>query len=390
MLSVRLQKGKEKDILKGFPWGYGGDLISSSEHLLAEAGELAELRNARDEFIGIGTFNAGAPIAFRILTTKREAINASFFQTRLQRALQKREAKFSTPYYRLVHAESDGLPGVIIDRFGDITVIQISTAGMQRLLTPLMEAVHTTLKPPTVIFRNDIAVREQEGLKREITIEGTPPPELIQVHENNCIYLADLLHGQKTGWFFDQRENHKLAASYAAGKSMLDAYCYSGGFAMPAAKAGAQVTLLDSSAGALELAAKAAELNGVKRQCIFRQGDAFNTMQALAKEQQVFDVVVADPPAFIKTKAHIATGMQGYARVARLAAALTMPEGILVVASCSHHAKRPHFREAVLEGLKQAGRTARVLHYTGHDADHPIHPHLPQSEYLKALFMRLD
>ena len=389
MLSVRLQKGKEKDILKGFPWAYSGDLVASSEHILAEAGELAELRNARDEFIGIGTFNAAAPITFRMLTTKREIINSAFFEHRLKAALQKREAPFSQPFYRLIHAESDALPGVIIDRFDSIIVMQISTAGMQLLLPHLIEAIHAVIHPTTIIFRNDIPAREQEGLVREIAVEGAPPLELVQVHENGCIYLADLLRGQKTGWFYDQRENHKLAAQFAAGKTMLDVYCYSGGFAMPAAKSGAQVTLVDSSANALGLAEKTAELNGVTGRCIFRQGDAFGTMQALAKEQNLFDVVIADPPAFIKSKAHIATGMQGYARVARLAAALVKHEGVMVVASCSHHAKRPHFRAAVLDGVKQAGKMATVLHFTGHDADHPIHPHLPQSEYLKALFLRI-
>jgi len=390
MLTIRLKKGCEKTIQKGFPWVFAGNLIASSEHLLAAPGRLAQLHSARDAFLGLGTFNAAAPIAFRMLSTKREPIDAQFFRRRLEAALKKREAKFSEPYYRLAHAESDGLPGIILDRFGQVIVMQVSTAGMQRLLPGLLEALESVVSPQTIILRGDIPAREQEGLAREVKILKGTPPEPAEVHENGCLYLADLLRGQKTGWFYDQRDNRKLTAGYAPNKTVLDVYSHSGGFGLLTAKAGAaQVTLVDSSAIALKLAKEAAARNGVHERCVFLQGDAFDTMQALAREKRLYDVVIADPPAFVKAREHIVSGMKGYEKVARMAATLTASGGVLVVASCSHHATRTRFRQAVLGGIEQAGRSGEILHFTGHAADHPVHPHLPQSEYLKALFLRI-
>jgi len=390
MLTVRLKKGYEKTILKGFPWVYAGNLVMSSEHLLAAPGELAELRSVRDAFLGIGTFNAAAPIAFRMLSTRHEPIDAQFFRRRLEATLKKREAKFREPYYRLAHAESDGLPGVILDRFGQAIVMQISTAGMERLLPHLLEALESVAPPHTLILRNDIPAREHEGLARGVKILKGTLPQSTELYENGCTYLADLLRGQKTGWFYDQRDNRKLAAQHALNKTVLDVYSHSGGFGLLAAKAGAaQVTLVDSSAPALTLAAEAAKLNGVFDRCAFLQGDAFDTMQELARAKRLFDVVITDPPAFVKSRDHINNGMKGYEKVACMAAALTAPGGMLAVASCSHHATRTRFLQAVQSGIARAGRSGEILHFTRHAADHPPHPHLPQSEYLKALFLRI-
>lgn len=390
MLTLRLKKGSEKAALDGCPWVYGGQMVESSEQLLAEPGELAELRTSRNDLLGIGTFNANAPIAFRLLSAKKETIDSAFFCRKLEETLKRREKIFSAPYYRLAHAESDGLPGVVIDRFGSIIVMQVSTAGMERLLPQLLEALEHVIVPEAILLRNDIPAREAEGLTREVKILKGSVPAPAEVHENGIVYLADLQKGQKTGWFYDQRENRQQAANHCGGKTVLDVYSHSGGFGLLAAKSGAaQVMLVDSSATALELAAAAAKRNGVYKCCTFMQGDAFETMLKLAKEKRAFDVVLADPPAFVKTKEHIGSGMKGYEKVARLAAALTAPGGMLMAASCSHHATRPRFRQAVLSGLEQAGKSAKVLAFTGHAADHPVHPQLPQSEYLKALFLRM-
>ncbi len=211
----------------------------------------------------------------------------------------------------------------------------------------------------------------------------------MEVQENGCIYFADLLKGQKTGWFYDQRDNRKMIADMAKGKTVLDVYSHSGGFGLLAAKQGAaQVTMVDSSKLALDLARKAAAKNGVSVEYI--QGDAFAEMERLQREGKIFDIVLADPPPFVKSRKDIASGMKGYEKVARLAAALAAPGGLLFVASCSHHAGRSAFNKAVLDGVEKAGRRAEILKHTGASGDHPRHPKLPQSEYLKGLLLRLS
>jgi 23S rRNA (cytosine1962-C5)-methyltransferase len=381
----------EAQLRAGYPWAGMRELVESSEQALADPGELAELRTMRDEFVGIGTFTAGAAIAFRLLTAKREPINAAFFKHRLAQALKKRQALYSTPYWRLVHAEADGLPGLTIDQCGSSLILQVSTAGIERFLPDILQALEELISPETIILRNDIPAREREGLVREVRVLKGTVPDLIEIEENGCIYYADLLHGQKTGWFFDQRDNRAMVAREAKGKTLLDAYAHSGGFGILAAKQGAShVTCLDSSALALALAAKASRRNNVQETVDFLQADALEAMETFAREGKTYDIVVADPPAFIKSHAHIASGMKGYAKVAAHAAACVAPGGMLVVASCSHHATRARLKQAVLEGMKKAGRSGTMVQATGAAADHPVHPHLPQSEYLNALFLRLS
>lgn len=389
--TLRLKRGHEKALVSGYPWIMRGDFVASSEQALCGAGALAEVVTAKGAFVGIASFNADAPIPGRIFSRKRgEAIDEDFFRARLQNALTRRKSSITVPYYRLVHSEADGLPGAVIDRFDDIFVLQLSTAGMERLQEPLLAALEALFSPRALLLRGDIPAREQEGLPREVRrLKGEIPPR-VAVQENGLTYFADLLHGQKTGWFYDQRANRALVADYAKDRAVLDLYCHSGGFGLLAAQAGARsVVMADSSGPALELAKAAAEKAGITDFCSFIRRDAFDAMAALVAEKRRFGVVVADPPAFVKTRADLASGMRGYAKVARLCAPLVEEGGVLFIAACSHHATPTRFREAVLSGLKESGRIATVLAATGHAADHPLHPHLPQSEYLKGLLIRL-
>lgn len=390
MTPLRLKKGVEENIRKGFPWVYAGDLIESSELLTLPPGALVAIETARGERVATGYYNAKSPIAARVLTLKNEKIDAAFFAERLQRALARREKIIGVPYCRLAHSEADGLPGLLLDRFGDIVVAQVGTAGMERLQPAWMEALESLLHPKAVVLRNDTASRKLEGLAQEVrVIKGDVPP-LVEIHENGCAYFADLLRGQKTGWFYDQRDNRKMIADMAAGKTVLDAYSHSGGFGVLAAKAGArEVTMADSSKLALDLARTAAEKNGVAERCRYIQGDAFETMERLAREGRRFDIVLADPPAFVKSRKDVVSGMKGYAKVARLAASLVEGGGLLFVASCSHHAARGAFNRAVLEGIEKAGRPGTILKETGAAPDHPRHPMLPQSEYLKGVLVEV-
>jgi 23S rRNA (cytosine1962-C5)-methyltransferase len=389
VIPLRLKKGKDAAILKGNPWIFAGDAIDSSQWRLAPKGSLVSIENHKGERLGIGYVNPDSQIVARVLTLKSEPIDAMFFHRRLETALAAREKTIDVPYYRLVHSEADGFPGLLIDRFGDIFVGQVGTAGMDALKPLWIMALESLLAPGAIVLKNDTAARELEKLPRDIEVIKGALPEVVEVHENGFIYYADLLHGQKTGWFYDQRDNHKMIADMAKGKTVLDVFAHSGGFGLLAAKYGAKaVTLVDSSGLALELAKKAAKKNGVQAEVI--QGDAFDVMKKLAGEGECYDIVIADPPPFIKAKKDIAAGLKGYAKMAKQAAALVAPGGLLFAASCSHHASRGAFNNAVADGITQAKRKGKILKQTGAAPDHPRHPMLPQSEYLKGILFRLE
>jgi 23S rRNA (cytosine1962-C5)-methyltransferase len=383
---VRLTKKGEDALRSGMPWIYASDVIDSSEPLLAPPGSLVAIETQKGQRLGTGYFNAKSQIACRVLTLGNERIDAAFFKNRIGHAMASRDRMIGVPYYRAVHSEADGLPGLLIDRFGDALAVQTGTAGME-LLQPLwLEALGAF---STIVLRNDIAARTLEGLKREVSVLKGEPPELVEVEENGCIYYADIVRGQKTGWFYDQRDNRKMIAELSPGKTLVDIYSHSGGFGVIAAKAGAkQVTMVDSSKLALELAEKAAARNGVKAETL--QGDAFEVMADLHQQGVRYDIVLADPPAFVKARKDIASGLKGYEKVARLAAALVAPEGgLLFVASCSHHAARSGFNKAVLGGVKKAGLRAGILRQTGAAPDHPRHKCLAQNEYLKGVLLKI-
>jgi 23S rRNA (cytosine1962-C5)-methyltransferase len=271
-----------------------------------------------------------------------------------------------------------------------VLVCQCGTLGMERLQPLWMNALERLLHPATIILRNDIPARGLEGLPQEVRAVKGEAPGLVEVREYRVRFLADLMQGQKTGWFYDQRDNRALVAKLARGKHLLDMYCHSGGFGIPALAAGAtSVTFADRSGAALSMARQACALNGVQDRAQFLEGEAFAMMESLARDGRHFDIVVADPPAFIPTRQDVARGLKGYEKAARLAAALVAENGLLFIASCSHHATRVLFRKAVLAGVAKAGRKAVIEAQTGAAADHPMHPKLPQSEYLKGLLLRL-
>lgn len=387
---LRLKKGREDQVRKGMPWIYASDIIESSELLSLPGGSLVAIENHKGQALGTGYYNQRSQIAARVLTLAREPIDTAFFTSRLERALSQREKLVGVPYYRLVHSEGDFLPGLLIDRFGAILVAQAGTAGMEALQKLWMEALEALLSPEAVLLRNDVAARTLEGLAREVKCVKGTIPELVEVAENGCVYYADPMRGQKTGWFYDQRDNRKMIAELAKGKTVADIYSHSGGFGVIAAARGAaKVTMLDSSRLALDLAMRAASRNGVQGVCEEAQGDAFEVMEQFGKERKQFDIVLVDPPAFVKAKKDIASGLKGYEKAARLAAGLVKPGGLLFVASCSHYAGRSAFNKAVMDGIAKAGRPAEILKQTGAAADHPRHNFLPQNEYLKGILLKM-
>ncbi|MFZ5791520.1 MAG: class I SAM-dependent rRNA methyltransferase [Pseudomonadota bacterium] len=390
--TVTLRKGAQRRALAGHPWVYSNEIEMRRETKALPAGRVVRLMAEDGRPIGAAMFNPHSLIAARILDRDPDAaVDAGFLARRLERALSLRERLHDKPFYRLVHAEADGLPGAIIDRFGEVLVLQTNTAGMERLLDVLVEAIGTVLAPETLLLRNDAPARKLEGLEPYVRLLSGTMEGPIELEENGVRFLADPREGQKTGWFFDQRENRARVAALARGTRLLDIYSYCGGFALQAAAAGAaEVLAIDRSEAALALAEKAAEMNGVAPRCRFRRADAFTELEALAKAGQDFDIVVADPPAFVKSKKDLGQGARAYRKLARLSAACVRPGGFLFIASCSHHMEAPLFAEEVRRGIHDLARNARILAATGAAPDHPVHPALPETAYLKGLLLQID
>ena len=388
--SLHLQAGRSRRLRAGHPWVYSNEIVMDAAAKALPPGGLVRIVDAGGEALGVGCFNPHSLIAIRLLSRDSEAsIDADFLAARLKKALNLRDALFEAPYYRLCHAEADGLGGLVIDRFGDAVTVEANTAGMELLLPDILAALDKVIAPSTVLIKNDSPVRKLEGLELYDKVakgELSAPVELI---ENGVRFLADLTTGQKTGWFYDQRDNRAAVARLAKGRSVIDFYTYAGGFALQAAKAGAsRVIAVDRSEGSLALAAKSAERNGLALETV--RADAFAEMERLANAGQRFGVVVSDPPAFVKSKKDLAAGAKGYRKMTRLAASLVEPDGFLLVASCSHHMSPENFAEEVRHGLSNAGRSGRILRSAGAGPDHPLHPSLPESAYLKALLLQLD
>ncbi|RKQ69992.1 class I SAM-dependent rRNA methyltransferase [Oceanibaculum indicum] len=389
--TVTLATGRDKRLRGGHPWVYANEVQMTPALKELPPGSLVTLADARGEKLGTALFNAKPLIVARFLDARPNlAIDAGFLRARLAAALELRERLFAEPYYRLVHAEADRLPGLVIDRFGDALTVQLNSAGMDRLEAPLLQALTDLLKPSRIVLRNDSPARTLEGLETGIraAVGGEGAIELV---ENGTRFRCDPLGGQKTGWFYDQRDNRAFLAKLAQGKRLIDIYAYIGGFGIEAAVAGAaEVTLVDRSKPAMELAAETAALNGVADRVTAEAGDAFETLEKLATAKQRFDVVVCDPPAFVKSKKDLAAGLRAYQKMARLGAALVAPGGILFAASCSHNAPEEEFAKQIGIGLSKAGRSGRILRQAGAGPDHPVHPFLRESAYLKSLTLQLD
>lgn len=391
MQLLLLKKEAVKEFSKGIPWIWRSMIQLTSQLETAEAGELVQIADHRTKPLGIGYINPGNILMCRVLSFQANTkINQAFFSKLFSRALDKRQKNFAQPFYRFAHSESDGLPGLVIDRFGSILVCQTSTAGMDKLKPLWLPAIQELLAPDCIILRDDVPARKKEGLPTHVEVYYGTAPELVEVQEHGRLYYANLLEGQKTGWFYDQRANRTYLSSLCAGKNVLDLYSHSGGFGMAAAKGNAtHVTLVDSSNLALQMAEKAAELNKVSDLCSFKRADAYEYLELCVKDGKKFDIVMADPPAFIKERKYIMSGLKGYNKLAFLSASVTAEGGIFCIASCSHHASEKDLKRAVEEGITKAGRKFSLVHKAGADLDHPIHNSLPESQYLKFLAYQL-
>jgi 23S rRNA (cytosine1962-C5)-methyltransferase len=393
MPTVRLMpKANARAIRHGAPWVYANELVIDRRTKNLAPGTLARLEDAERQPLGIVAVNPASKIAARMLDQDPEAqIDQSWFEAHITRALALRSQLYLDPYYRLIHAEADGLPGVVVDRFGDTCVIQPNAAWADVLIEPLCAALIKVTGVTNVLKNAGGRTRALEGLDDISTVlAGTAPGDALPVPMNGATYMADLTGGQKTGLFYDQRPNHAFAASLSRGVRVLDVFAHVGGFGLAALAAGASSALaVDGSAPALALAERGAAAMNVSGQFAIRQGDAFDTLAALRDEGAEFDVVICDPPAFAPSRSALEAGLRAYERIARLAAPLVAENGILGLCSCSHAADLAQFRNASVRGIGRGGRRGIMLHTGFAGPDHPQLPQLAESGYLKSLFFRL-
>lgn len=389
---LSLLAGQDRRLRAGHPWIYANELKMDAAARTLDPGTTVRLTNADGKAMAVAQFNPHSLIVARVMSRNQDAtIDTAFLERRLGRALRLRERLFDQPYYRLVHAEADGLPGLVIDRFGKALVIQANSAGMDRLKTELVDAIERVLEPDLIIFKNDSPARGREGLELGVDVVKGKTTGMIELLENGHTFFADPIEGQKTGWYFDQRNNRAFAASLARDERVLDLFSYGGGFGITALKAGAkEAVAIDRSEAALALATTAAAKNGVEQKLTCSREEGFAALDRLAGEKQRFGVVVVDPPSFVKSKRELKPGLKGYRKLTRAAAALVREEGFLMIASCSHNVPIDLFRDEVRKGLSDAGRGGRLLRQSGASADHPSHPMLPESAYLKCLTYILD
>ncbi|WP_406720606.1 class I SAM-dependent methyltransferase [Thioclava litoralis] len=390
---VRLRpKGEARAIRHGFPWVYVDELVLDRRTKAIAPGTMAVLEDDARRPLALVTVNPNSKIICRVMDRNAEAvIDRAWLVEKIARAAQMRDRLFGAPFYRLIHAEADGLPGVIIDRFGDVAVIQPNAAWAEAMIEDLSGALVEVTGVKTVIKNGSGRARTLEGLPEEmVTLQGgVDAPVAVQM--NGATYMADVMGGQKTGLFYDQRPNHAFAAALSKEARVLDVFSHVGGFALAALAGGARSALsVDGSASALDLAEQGAKAMGMAEKFSTRKGDAFVTLEALAAEGAEYDVVICDPPAFAPAKPALQAGLRAYERVARLAAPLVAKGGYLVLCSCSHAADLSNFRAASTRGIGKAGRSSQLLHTGFAGADHPMLPQLAESGYLKSLFFRLD
>ncbi|NOR30556.1 MAG: methyltransferase domain-containing protein [Sulfitobacter sp.] len=387
-----LPKANARAIRHGFPWVYANEMVIDRRTKGLAPGSLAILEDSARQVMGIVAVNPLSKIFCRMLDQNSEAvIDQRWFATHIARALQLREQLYDAPFYRLIHAEADGLPGVIIDRFGDTAVVQPNAAWADVHIDALVAALVAVTGIKNVLKNASGRTRTLEGLDDVSSVlHGQAPDGPLPVPMNGAIYMADLTGGQKTGIFYDQRPNHAFAANLSKGKRVLDVFAHVGGFGLAALANGASSVLaVDGSAPALELAQQGADAMNVADRFATRQGDAFDVLTALRAEGAEFDVVICDPPAFAPGKPALEAGLRAYERLARLAAPLVAENGILGLCSCSHAADLTQFRTSSIRGIGRAGRRAAMLHTGFAGPDHPQLPQLAETGYLKSLFFRL-
>jgi 23S rRNA (cytosine1962-C5)-methyltransferase len=356
-----------------------------------EPGQPVEILSHRGRWLGQGYVNPHSLICARLVSRLRERpLSPSLWVERIRMALGLRERLYPLPFYRLIFGESDGLPGLIVDRYGEQLAAQITTAGMERARADVLAALEQVLRPKGIVLRNDTQVRQLEGLAGEVeTVLGDPPGDL-ELQEGETRFLVNLLSGQKTGWYYDQAENRARLLRFGTPIRVLDLCSYVGAWGVQVALAGAEeVVCVDSSSTALARAGENAARNGVVDLVGGLQGDVFDVLRSLREQHERFDLVILDPPALIKRRKDEKEGTRAYQRLNRMALELVESGGLLVTSSCSFHMSRDAFLRTVQQAARATGRSLQLLAAGGQGPDHPVHPAIPETEYLKTFFFRV-
>ncbi len=390
MPTLRLRRNEDRRLQAGHLWVFSNEVDTQQTPLTKfAAGDLVRVLAHNDRALGLAYINPQSLICARLLETW-QVPDQSWFEARLRQALVLRERLYAAPYYRLVYGESDGLPGLVVDRFGDTCVAQIGTAGMERFKEPLRGALSEVLGTRALVFKNDGGARELEGLPSYVEQAAGLPDDFAAVVEDGLRFEAPLRDGQKTGWFFDQAANRRALVKYLRrGARVLDVFSYVGAWGVRAAASGAaEVLCVDSSAAALETAARNARAN--RCEVGTRKGDAFEVLEALARDAPRFDVVIVDPPAFAKRKKDLPKALAAYKRLNQLALRVLADDGLLVSCSCSHHLSAEDLQDAIGRAARGAERRVQLLEFGGQAPDHPVHPAIPETRYLKAFFCRVS
>lgn len=387
-----LKKYEERRLKAGHLWIFSNEIDSQKSPLSSfKARELVQVVSHRDELLGLGYINPNTLIAVRMLTSDAHCqITTEFFIEKFQRALTLRQRFFSHPYYRFVFGEGDFLPGLVIDRFGDYFTMQIHTAGMQLYLSHIVDALICLFQPKGILLKSDEHMVGLEGLKQASGVIHGDIPEQVLIEENEIQYSLELAHAQKTGWYYDQRYNRKIMQKFVSGCAVLDAFCYVGSFALNAMKAGAKtVTCIDSSAQALEQVQNNARLNHFTTPLTLCHGDAFDELKRLKQENKKYDVVLLDPPAFMKKRKDREAGLIAYQKLQQIGVQLAQKDGILMTSSCSMHLSLSDFKAVLAKASAKVQRNIQIIGYGFQAADHPIIAAIPETEYLKTIICRV-
>ncbi len=389
---LKLNKNEERRIRAGHLWVFSNEVnVQETPFHLFEPGSLVDVQASNGKSMGVAYINPASLICARLLSRDPGyPPNQSLLVHRIKVALSLRERFFAKPYYRLVYGESDFLPGLVVDRFGDVLVVQITTLGMEKFRQEIIAALDKVIKPQVIVLRNDSSSREREGLDSYIETVKGELSEKVLVEDMGVRYEVPILQGQKTGWYYDQRMNRQALTGLVKGMRVLDVFSYIGAWGVKAAVEGAnEVMCIDASEQALDSVHHNAELNGVADKVATLQGDAFDALKELREAKEKFDLVIVDPPAFIKRKKDFKNGREAYFRLNQMAIQVLSKDGILVSGSCSHHLPRQELQNIILQSSRHLDRNAQILIQGYQGPDHPVHPAIPETEYLKAIYARV-
>jgi len=389
---LRVNLRQAARLKSGAPWVYSNEVIMDRAAKALPPGTIVDIVSEQGQEIGTACFSPHSLIAARIMSPKAGArIDTAFFAERIQSARHLRDRLFTAPYYRLLHADADGCPGLIIERFDDVFVAQSGTAGMDALERHWLEALIAEFKPRAVFVKSDAPSRAHESLTEDVRCVHGDGAAQATVIEAGIRHAFSPVAGQKTGWYFDQRDNRAFLVELAKGATLLDAFSYTGALALAAVKAGAtSAVLLDASQAALDQAGTTARANNMPNTLEYRRCDAMEELEEMAPTGELYDVVSCDPPPFVRARKDLESGARGYRKLARLAAALVARRGFLCLASCSHAISAERFQQECAMGIQRSGRPARLIRSSGAAPDHPVHPMLPETAYLKSLVYQLD